>query len=55
MENQLYRNQIDFNDIPEDAVILDVRNAAEHSEISLKRGHYFMELPRFDAKNFIKE
>ena len=37
MENQLYRNQIDFN------------------EISLKRGHYFMELPRFDAKNFIKE
>ena len=55
MVNQVYRNQIDFNDIPEDAVILDVRNAAEHSEISLKRGHYFMELPRFDAKNFIKE
>lgn len=55
MENQLYKNQIDFANIPDNAIVLDVRNASEHSEIALKRGHYFIELPRFDAKNFIKE
>ena len=55
MENLMYKNEIDYADIPSDAVILDVRNGNEHSEIALKRRHYFIELPRFDAESFIRD
>ena len=43
-----------MKDVPEDAIIVDVRNGNEHSDIALKRKHYFVELPRFDAAEFIK-
>ncbi len=55
MSDGLYKNQVDYIDMPSDAVILDVRNGNEHSEIALRRKHYFVELPYFDAKNFIKD
>ena len=46
----MYKNQIDYAEIPADAVILDVRNGSEHTEVALRRKHYFVELPQFDAK-----
>lgn len=56
MENNgLYKTLVDFDDVPEDAFIVDVRNGNEHSDVSLKRKHYFVELPRFDAAEFLKE
>ena len=55
MDNKFYKNQTNYSDLPSDAIILDVRNGIEHSEIALKRKHYFVELPYFDAKSFIKE
>ncbi len=55
MINELYKNQIDIKDLPEDAIILDVRNGSEHSDIALKRKHYFVELPSFDAKDFVRQ
>ena len=55
MENELYKNLVNYSELPEDAIILDVRNGNEHSEMALKRKHYFVELPRFDAETFIKE
>ena len=55
MSNQLYKNQADINDLPEDAVILDVRNGSEHSDIALKRKHFLVELPTFDAKDFVHQ
>ena len=53
--DDMYKNQIDYAEIPADAVILDVRNGSEHTEIALRRKHYFVELPQFDAKSFIKD
>lgn len=53
--NGLYKTLVDFDDVPEDAFIVDVRNGNEHSDVSLKRKHYFVELPRFDAAEFLKE
>lgn len=53
MEDGLYKNRTEYSNVPSDAIILDVRNGGEHSEIALKRKHYFVELPRFDAKSFI--
>lgn len=50
----MYKTQVDFKDVPENAIILDVRNGSEHSEIALKRKHYLLELGHFDAKEFIK-
>lgn len=55
MESKFYKNQIDYLELPDDAFILDVRNGAEHTEISLRRKHYFVELPNFDAKEFIEK
>ncbi len=55
MDNKLYKNQTDYDNLPADAVILDVRNGNEHSETALKRKHYFIELPRFNAHDFIKD
>ena len=54
MESKFYKNQIDYSELPEDALILDVRNGVEHTEIALRRRHYFVELPNFDAADFIK-
>ena len=54
MESKFYKNQIDYSELPEDALILDVRNGSEHAEIALRRRHYFVELPNFDAADFIK-
>ena len=54
MENKFYKNQIDYSELPDDALILDVRNGSEHAEIALKRKHFFVELPRFDAADFIR-
>lgn len=53
--DDMYKNQLDYAEIPADAVILDVRNGSEHTEIALRRKHYFVELPQFDAKSFIKD
>lgn len=53
--DDMYKNQIDYAEIPADAVILDVRNGSEHTEVALRRKHYFVELPQFDAKSFIKD
>ena len=47
--DDMYKNQIDYAEIPADAVILDVRNGSEHTEVALRRKHYFVELPQFDA------
>ena len=55
MDGEFYKNQTDYSDIPPDAVVLDVRSGSEHSEIALRRKHYFVELPSFDARGFIKE
>ena len=38
--DDMYKNQIDYAEIPADAVILDVRNGSEHTEIALRRKHY---------------
>lgn len=54
MADELYKNQVDLGDVPDNAVIVDVRNGSEHSDMALKRKHYFVELPRFDAAAFIK-
>ncbi len=54
MENELYHNQADFAELPKNALILDVRNGNEHSDAALKRKHDFIELFRFDAKEFIE-
>lgn len=45
--DDMYKNQIDYAEIPADAVILDVRNGSEHTEVALRRKHYFVELPQF--------
>ena len=55
MCKELYKNQVDIKDLPEDAVILDVRNGSEHSDVALKRKHYLVELPTFDAEDFIRK
>ncbi len=54
MTDELYKNQVDLDDVPDNAVIVDVRNGNEHSDMALKRKHYFIELPRFDAEEFIR-
>lgn len=54
MADEFYKNQVELKDVPEDAIIVDVRNGNEHSDMALKRRHYFIELPRFDAAEFIK-
>lgn len=54
MSSELYKNQVDFKDLPEDAVILDVRNGSEHSDVALRRKHFLVELPKFDAKDFVR-
>ena len=48
--DDMYKNQLDYAEIPADAVILDIRNGSEHTEIALRRKHYFVELPRLRAK-----
>lgn len=55
MSDRLYKKQLDYSEIPDGAVILDVRSAGEHAQIALRRKHYFIELPRFDAAAFIKD
>ena len=40
--DDMYKNQLDYAEIPADAVILDVRNGSEHTEIALRRKHYFV-------------
>ncbi len=55
MSDEIYKNQIDYENLPADAIILDVRNGTEYSEVSLRRKHYFIELPNFNAEEFVKE
>lgn len=55
MQDGLYKNRTEYSELPADALILDVRNGGEHSEMALRRKHYFVELPRFDAKDFIAQ
>lgn len=54
MSDELYKNQVEIKDIPDEAIIVDVRNGSEHYDIALKQKHYFVETTRFNAKEFIK-
>ena len=37
MTDELYKNQVDLDNVPDNAVIVDVRNGNEHSDMALKR------------------
>ena len=47
--------QIDPKNLPDDAIILDVRGGCEHSEASLYKAHYLVELPKLNPASFLKE
>ena len=55
MEDGLYKNLTEYSDIPADALILDVRDGGEHSEMALRRRHCLVELPRLDAGDFVRQ
>ncbi|MFV0626046.1 MAG: rhodanese-like domain-containing protein [Alphaproteobacteria bacterium] len=52
--NELYKHQINFEEISKDDIILDVRSHSEHAEKALKQPHYLIELNRLNPKEFFE-